>query len=121
MFLIIIIIFIYILGLVVFDINTTDCDGGANKIVTYSITGGNKFIFYLLIISIINYNNYYLLLLLSGDSSVFHLNSSTGVITLTGSLDYEMKDSYQFEVKAMDHGSPEPLANFTQVITINNY
>ncbi|XP_011407489.2 PREDICTED: protocadherin Fat 4-like [Amphimedon queenslandica] len=76
-------------GLVIVDINTTDCDDGANKIVTYSITGG--------------------------DSSVFHLNSSTGVITLTGSLDYEKKDSYQFEVKAMDSGSPEPLANFTQV------
>ena len=49
------ILFYFILGLIIFDINTTDCDAGSNSDITYSITGGNSLIYsFIIIIIIIN-------------------------------------------------------------------
>lgn len=49
-----------------------------------------------------------------GQSSPFSLDPWTGVITMSGSLDYETKQDYQFDIKAADLGNPS-LFNLTIV------
>lgn len=49
-----------------------------------------------------------------GQSSPFSLDPWTGVITVSGSLDYEAKQDYQFDIKAADLGDPS-LFNLTIV------
>ncbi|XP_062986142.1 protocadherin gamma-A6-like isoform X5 [Elgaria multicarinata webbii] len=38
------------------------------------------------------------------DSQMFHLNSTSGIITLMGNLDFEISSFYHFEVQAEDYG-----------------
>lgn len=55
--------------------------------------------------------------ILSGHGGAFVVNSSTGVITTSASLDYETTQDYKITVQATDAGSP-PLATTTTVIII---
>lgn len=55
--------------------------------------------------------------ILSGDGGAFVVNSSTGVITTSASLDYETSQEYKITVQATDAGSP-PQATTTTVIII---
>ena len=55
--------------------------------------------------------------ILSGDGGAFVVNSSTGVITTSASLDYETTQDYKITLQATDAGSP-PLATTVTVIII---
>ena len=55
--------------------------------------------------------------ILSGDGGAFVVNSSTGVISTSASLDYETSPGYIITIQALDAGSP-PLATTATVIII---
>ena len=55
--------------------------------------------------------------ILSGDGGAFVMNSSTGVITTSASLDYETTQGYKITIQATDAGSP-PLATTAIVIIV---
>lgn len=57
--------------------------------------------------------------ILSGDGGAFVVNSSTGVITTSASLDYETLQEYKITVQATDAGSPPLTTTTTVIITIN--
>ena len=50
----------------------------------------------------------------------FTINSSTGVITLTGSLDYEMDDVITLRVRATDENSPAETATLTLTVNVDD-
>ena len=50
----------------------------------------------------------------------FTINSSTGVITLTGSLDYEMDDVITLRVRATDMNSPAETATLTLTVNVGD-
>lgn len=52
------------------------------------------------------------------DSSPFSVDSSTGVIRATASVDREVKEVYQFHVTAADAGSPIAFTS-TVLVTVN--
>ena len=53
--------------------------------------------------------------LVGADAAAFSINSTTGVVTINGTPDYETQSSYSFDVKASD---PSGLFN-TKTVTIN--
>ncbi len=53
--------------------------------------------------------------LVGADAAAFTINSTTGVVTINGTPDYETQSSYSFDVKASD---PSGLFN-TKAVTIN--
>ena len=61
----------------VFTITATDSDEGTNGDISYSI---------------------------NANGAPFVINSNTGIITLTSSLDFETTEKYMFAVEARDHG-----------------
>ncbi|XP_065146663.1 protocadherin gamma-A3-like isoform X30 [Paramisgurnus dabryanus] len=67
-------------GTYIIRINASDADSGANKLISYSFSN----------IKVI------------GD--IFELDESTGVVTLTGVLDYEKAKKYEIDVEAKDQG-----------------
>nr|XP_006812462.1 PREDICTED: protocadherin Fat 4-like [Saccoglossus kowalevskii] len=69
----------------------TDPDAGENARITYYITDGNE-------------------------GNQFHINPSTGQITLIGVLDREAVPQYILTVSAVDHGTPQLLSTTTQVV-----
>ena len=78
-------------GTTVLDVNATKASGGsADTNITYSITAGNT-------------------------GSAFAINSSTGVITVSGALDYEQHASYTLTVHAVDNVG----GNADQTVTIS--
>ncbi|KAM4018893.1 protocadherin-20-like [Anomaloglossus baeobatrachus] len=56
--------------------------------------------------------------LLDGDPKVFSINSSSGILKVSASLDREKKSSYIVQVTAMDHGSPSLNDSCTIVIKV---
>ena len=56
--------------------------------------------------------------ILSGDGGAFAVNSSTGVITTSASLDFETTQEYKITVQATDSGSPPLATTATVIITI---
>ncbi|XP_069388159.1 protocadherin Fat 2 [Paralichthys olivaceus] len=56
-------------------------------------------------------------------SEIFHLNSSTGALTLERELDFEKRSSYNLTVWAVDHGLPRSLSSSCfveiQVLDVN--
>ncbi len=56
--------------------------------------------------------------ILSGDGGAFVVNSSTGVISTSSSLDYETLQEYKITVQASDAGSPPLTTTTTVIITI---
>ncbi|XP_051975378.1 cadherin EGF LAG seven-pass G-type receptor 1 [Xyrauchen texanus] len=73
-------------------VKATDKDAGNNAKVHYSIISGNV-------------------------KGQFYMHSPTGVIDVTGPLDYEMIREYTLRVKAQDGGRP-PLINGTGMVVI---
>lgn len=69
----------------------TDQDIGSNGVITYS---------------------------LSGASSVFSVNSTTGVIYLNSELDREISQNYTLTMTAVDGGSPSNLITLTIVVFV---
>uniref|UniRef100_A0A8C4T505 FAT atypical cadherin 2 n=1 Tax=Erpetoichthys calabaricus TaxID=27687 RepID=A0A8C4T505_ERPCA len=65
----------------------------------------------------INYN------LMNSENGVFHLDTSTGVLTLERELDFEKRSQYNLTVRAVDHGKPRALSSSciveVEVIDIN--
>uniref|UniRef100_A0A3P8RV15 FAT atypical cadherin 2 n=1 Tax=Amphiprion percula TaxID=161767 RepID=A0A3P8RV15_AMPPE len=45
------------------------------------------------------------------ESGIFHLDSSTGALTLERELDFERRASYNLTVRAVDHGLPRSLSS----------
>uniref|UniRef100_A0A8C6VTP0 Cadherin domain-containing protein n=1 Tax=Naja naja TaxID=35670 RepID=A0A8C6VTP0_NAJNA len=68
-------------GSIIATVHATDLDEGLNGEVKYFLKRTTKL-----------------------DISIFHLNSTTGEITLSGNLDYEESTFYEFEVQAKDWG-----------------
>lgn len=55
---------------------------------------------------------------MSGDGGVFVVNSSTGEIATSASLDYESSQEYKITVQATDAASPPRATTITVIITI---
>ena len=55
---------------------------------------------------------------LTGDTA-FSINSVTGVVTTTSSLDYETRTSYTLYVQAQDHGMPVLMADVELKVIVN--
>ncbi|XP_060134092.1 protocadherin gamma-A6 isoform X27 [Zootoca vivipara] len=51
------------------------------------------------------------------DSQMFLLNSTTGIITLMGNLDFETSSYYEFEVQAMDGGGLSDRSKVVIIVT----
>ena len=56
--------------------------------------------------------------ILSGDNGAFVVNSSTGVITTSASLDYETIQDYKITLQAADAGSPHLATTVTVIVII---
>lgn len=56
--------------------------------------------------------------ILSGDNGAFVVNSSTGVITTSASLDYETTQDYKITLQATDAGSPSLTTTVTVIVII---
>ena len=80
-------------GTVVGTVNATDADSG--QTLSYAITAGNT-------------------------GNAFAINSSTGVITTAGALDYETLSSYTLTVQATDNGTPALSGTGTVTIAITD-
>jgi protocadherin Fat 4 len=80
-------------GQIVGTLNAVDLDKGVNGKVTYSILSG------------------------WGDD-VFSLNPNTGLVTLTGKLDYENVQHYIFVVQAQDTGIPSLSSTTTVYLNV---
>ncbi|MBX9852718.1 MAG: cadherin domain-containing protein [Cytophagaceae bacterium] len=70
-------------------------DADVSQVLSYSITAGNT-------------------------GGAFAINSSTGQITVAGSLDYENIASYALTVQVTDNGTPALSSSATVTININN-
>jgi fibronectin-binding autotransporter adhesin len=80
---------------VVYTATATDADGtNANKTISFSLTGT--------------------------DAAAFDIDSSTGVVTLKASADYETKASYSFSVVAIDNGMGSLIDTQAVVVSIND-
>lgn len=84
-----------VIGTNVVRVSATDADSGSNAEITYSIVS-------------------------SSTPVPFSINSSSGYITLTGSLDYETTQSYDLTVTASDSGRPMRSASVPVTILIIN-
>lgn len=80
-------------GTAVGTVSASDAD--ASQTLSYAITAGNT-------------------------GSVFAINSSTGAITVAGSLDFETTTSYALTVEVTDNGLPTKNASATVTITITD-
>ncbi|XP_066445310.1 protocadherin gamma-B7-like [Eleutherodactylus coqui] len=69
------------IGFLVGNLNATDEDEGANGLISYSFSHIPK-----------------------NANQIFSIDSAKGVITIVGSLDYEVSDSYEMTVEAKDGG-----------------
>ena len=76
------------IGASVLSVAAMDADSGVNAVVTYQTTSGSQ----------------------------FEINSSTGVISLARSLDFEQQTSYEFTVSATNTLADPPLASSVSVV-----
>ena len=81
-------------GVVLVSIHANDTDQGINSLLSYTIISGNQ--------------------------SIFSLNSSSGEITVLISLDYETLHQLNLTVQAKDHGTPPLEANASVVVNIRD-
>ena len=81
-----------VISTVIYTAVATDADG-ANNAVVYSLKDG-------------------------GDKALLNINSSTGVVTLKASADFESKSSYTFTVVATDTGSPARSAEKAVTVSV---
>ncbi|KAM4892836.1 protocadherin alpha-6-like [Sylvia borin] len=80
-------------GTLVTRVNATDADEGINSEVTYAVTN----------------------FIPPSGKDVISLNPKTGEIHLTGALDYEDVNVFNFRIEARDHGTP-PLSGHCKVV-----
>ncbi|XP_019623295.1 PREDICTED: protocadherin Fat 4-like [Branchiostoma belcheri] len=76
------------------ELSATDGDKGADGAVSFSIIAATD-----------------------DGSDIFHVDSSTGAVSIMGSLDYETVSSYELTLKAEDGGDPSQSA--TSTLTVN--
>ena len=81
-------------GVFLMSVHANDSDQGQNSLLSYTIISGNQ--------------------------SVFSINSSSGEITVLLSLDYETLHQLNLTVQAKDHGMPPLEANASVVINIRD-
>lgn len=81
-------------GVFLMSVHANDSDQGLNSLLLYSIISGNQ--------------------------SVFSINSSSGEITVLLSLDFETLHQLNLTVQAKDHGMPPLEANASVVINIRD-
>ncbi|XP_072295785.1 protocadherin gamma-A10-like isoform X26 [Eucyclogobius newberryi] len=85
-------------GTVVTTVSANDADKGVNGEVTYSFAHVSK-----------------------EAKQLFEVNTKTGVIKVTGKLDYEKSKSHQLNVRASDHGSNSDTCKvIIQIIDVND-
>ncbi len=83
-------------GQTVFQVSATDSDLGSNAQISYSFA--------------LNVN--------AEDMSLFMIDSDTGLISTTGSLDCERQTSYRFTITATDGGTPPRNSTVQGTLTI---
>ncbi|KAK3521641.1 hypothetical protein QTP70_014713 [Hemibagrus guttatus] len=81
-----------VVGTSILKLNATDLDEGVNSVLRYSFKQGQK-----------------------GISDKFAIDSSTGEISVIGTLDYETTNAYEIRVEARDGGAT-PLASHSKVL-----
>ena len=81
-------------GVFLMSVHANDSDQGLNSLLSYTIISGNE--------------------------SVFSINSSSGEITVLLSLDFETLQQLNLTVQAKDHGMPPLEANASVVINIRD-
>ena len=81
-------------GVLLMSIHANDRDQGLNSLLSYIIISGNQ--------------------------SVFSINSSSGEITVLISLDFETQHQLNFTVQAKDHGIPPLEANASVIVNIRD-
>ena len=81
------------LGSSVVTVKATDKDSGTNGRLTFTITSGNL-------------------------ATKFHLDSTTGLLTLAGKLDRTATDSYVLTLQAQDRGNPSTSAQCIVTISV---
>ena len=79
-------------GGIVIKVHAIDLDLGDNRKVSYS--------------------------LLESESDTFKIDSRTGIVSLTKSLDREIRDSFNLSVRAMDSGRPRLTAVTSLVVRV---
>jgi len=80
---------------VVFSISATDADANQNSILTYSISGGNT-------------------------NTDFRIDSGSGLIQVSNTLDRETTDQYLLEVTVVDAGATPRSAIVTATVTVTD-
>ena len=83
-------------GQTVFQVSATDIDLGTNAEINYSF--------------VLNEN--------TEDTSLFTVDSSTGVLSTTGTLDCERQTSYSFTITATDSGTPSRSSTAQGTLTV---
>ena len=79
----------------VMTVTATDTDAGASGTITFSVLSGTG-------------------------SSLFTIDGTTGIITTTGTIDYETLTTYDLIVKAADGGSPSLSSTCFVQISVND-
>lgn len=82
-------------GASVVDVDATDDDSGTNGQIRYTITAGNQ-------------------------ERAFTIDENSGLITLSGTLNFEATQSYSLVVAAQDFGSPSLSSTVFIIITVAN-
>ena len=83
------------MGTFVLQVSAVDFDSGTNAALSFFIVQGNG-------------------------SELFSMNSSTGVLTAAGSLDYEKTQTFHLNVTARDHGNPPRWVSSLVTITLTD-
>ncbi|XP_078678305.1 protocadherin Fat 4-like [Branchiostoma floridae x Branchiostoma belcheri] len=81
-------------GSAVVTVAATDADDGTNAAITYSIVSGNT-------------------------NNDLAIDASTGAVTLSNPLNYEVTEDYTVTIRATDGGSPANSADATLSLTVN--
>uniref|UniRef100_A0A4W4FZ22 Protocadherin 2 alpha b 5 n=1 Tax=Electrophorus electricus TaxID=8005 RepID=A0A4W4FZ22_ELEEL len=88
-------------GKTIFTLNATDVDAGINSEILYSLRKTDQ----------------------DHVLDVFHVDPSTGVITVKGDIDYEQSRAFEIRAQASDKGQPPMLAHckvLVQVLDLND-
>ena len=88
-------------------VSVSDEDSGSNALIRYQLQGTGMYILYILSICFVV-------------SDVFTVGSSSGVLTLESSLDYETVDSLEFTIIATDSGIPSLNDSATVIVTVTD-
>ncbi|XP_066284273.1 protocadherin-like wing polarity protein stan [Branchiostoma lanceolatum] len=79
------------------DLSATDADKGADGAVSFSMIAATD-----------------------DGNGIFHVDSSTGAVSIMGPLDYETVSSYELTLKAEDGGDPSQSATATLTVNVTD-